>query len=397
MPSRRHVLAGSCCGLLTGLVPGLGHAALPPQRRLVVIILRGGMDGLHAVPPVGDADYAPARGAMALSRDEVAALDGRFGLHPALAPLLPYWRKRELAIVHAVASPYREHSHFDAQDLLEGGGVRPHEKSDGWLNRALGRAGSAKGAALAVAQGLPLILRGDAPASSWAPSPLPGLPPDLIGRISALYAGDSLLAGAFEEGVQAAEMADNAMAAAEDDAMAGGRPAKHDFPDLALAAGRLLASADGPRVVVLELGGWDTHVGQGLAKGRMAGALDKLAGGLDALAKAMGPAWRETVVVAVSEFGRTVAANGTGGTDHGTGGVAFVLGGRVAGGRVLGQWPGLDGALLYQGRDLRPTTDLRAVFKAVLGDHLGMSRADLDTIVFPQSSAVPPLAGLIGA
>ena len=395
MPSRRQMLMGSGAGLLAALLPGVGFAALPGERRLVVVILRGGMDGLHAVAPVGDADYARARGAMALSPDQVIRLDGSFALHPALAPLVAYWLRRELAIVHAVASPYRERSHFDAQDLLEGGGTSPHQLSDGWLNRALVAAGAGKGTALAVAQDLPLILRGTAPAASWAPSPLPGLASGLIEKISALYAGDPALAAAFEEAVQASAMAEAVMAEDDEAAMAPARPKGQDFPALAQAAGRLLAAADGPRVAVLQLGGWDTHVGQGLDKGRLAEALGKLAGGLDGMALALGPAWRDTVVVAVSEFGRTVAANGTGGTDHGTGGLALLMGGRVAGGRVVGPWPGLAAAQLHQGRDLRPTTDLRAVLKGVLGDHLGIARTALDGAIFPDSGAIAPVGGLI--
>ncbi|MCR6632800.1 MAG: DUF1501 domain-containing protein [Magnetospirillum sp.] len=390
MPSRRELLAGAGAGLLLGLVPGLSVAALPGGRRLVVVLLRGGLDGLHAVPPIRDPDYAQARGSLALPEGEVLPLEAPFALHPALAPLLPYWQGSELAIVHAVASPYRERSHFDGQDMLEGGGTRPHELSDGWLNRALDSLGAGRGVALAVAQGLPLILRGATPASSWAPSPLPGLPAGLVEKVAALYAGDALLATAFEEGVQANVTAGEAMA---DEPPVRGR--LRDFPALAHAAGHLLAAAEGPRVAVLELGGWDTHAGQGLTQGRMADSLARLAGGLDALAKALGPAWRDAVVVAVSEFGRTVAANGTGGSDHGTGGVALVMGGRVAGGAVLGQWPGLAPNALYQGRDLRPTTDLRAVLKAVLRDHLGVGPATLDTTVFPHSAGVAPLAGLI--
>lgn len=392
MIRRRSFLAGLGAGVAAGLVPGLAVAALPGQRRLVVLLLRGGMDGLHAVPAIGDADYAQARGTLALPKDDLLPLDGLFALHPALAPLLPYWQAGELALVHAVASPYRDRSHFDAQDLLEGGGPRPHDHNDGWLNRALAAAGANRGMALAVAQGLPLILRGPAPASSWAPSPLPGLPSALVEKVAALYAGDSVLATAFEEGVQASVMASDAMA---DELVGGPRGKAHDFPALAHAAGHLLAAAEGPRVAVLELGGWDTHTGQGLIQGRMADTLAKLAGGLDALAKALGPAWRDTVVVAVSEFGRTVAANGTGGSDHGTAGLALVMGGSVAGGSVLGPWPGLGRAALHQGRDLRPATDLRAVLKAVLRDHLGIGTAALEATVFPQSAGVAPLARLI--
>jgi uncharacterized protein (DUF1501 family) len=394
MTSRRDFLAGMgmSLGLGASLLPGLALAALPGPRRLVVLLLRGGMDGLHAVPAIGDPDYAEARGPLALPGDELLPLDGLFALHPALAPLVPYWQAGELALVHAVASPYGERSHFDAQNVLEGGGARAHDHADGWLSRALATLGAGRGTALAVAQGLPLVLRGPAPASSWTPSPLPGLPSALVEKVAALYAGDPLLAQAFEEGVQAGIVADDAMA---DEPLLRNRP--HDFPALCRAAGHLLAAAEGPRVAVLELGGWDTHTAQGLTQGRMADSLGRLAGGLDALARSLGPVWRDTVVVAASEFGRTVAANGTGGSDHGTAGLALVLGGRVAGGTVLGTWPGLRSAALHQGRDLRPTTDLRAVFKAVLHGHLGITAAALDGTVFPNSATVAPLASLFRA
>lgn len=395
MPTtRRQLLMGGAAGLLLGLAPGLAAAGLPGEARLVVVLLRGGMDGLHAVPPVGDPDYARARGGLALPAEAAAPLDGRFGLHPALAPLLPYWQRRELAVVHAVASPYRARSHFDGQDLLESGGTVPHQRSDGWLNRALNVMAAEHNAALAIANGLPLILQGAAPASSWAPSPLPGLAPELVAKVKRLYATDPLLASAFEEGVQAGAMAEEAMSDPANTMAAPPRKGR-DFPTLAQAAGKLLAAADGPRVAVLELGGWDTHSGQGLATGRMADALAKLAGGLDALAQALGPAWANTVVVAATEFGRTVAANGTNGSDHGTASACLLLGGRVAGGKVLGAWPGLAPAALHEGRDLKPTTDLRAVLKGVLAEHLGAPRAALDGPIFPDSAAIAPLPGLV--
>lgn len=394
LPSRRTLLAGFGAGaLLTTLMPGLALADLPGQRRLVVLLLRGGMDGLHALPPVGDAAYQDARGTLALASADTIPLDGPFSLHPALSALLPYWQAEELAFAPAIATPYRERSHFDAQDMLESGGTHPHELPTGWLSRALATLNVERGTALAVVQGLPLILRGPAPASSWTPSPMPGLPPELIEKVAALYDGDAPLFHAFEEGVQTLEMADEALA---DDPMGpAGRQHPHDFPALAHAAGHLLAAAEGPRVAVLELGGWDTHVNQGLIQGRMAESLTRLGNGLDALVKGLGTAaWRDTIVVAVSEFGRAVAANGTGGSDHGTAGLALVMGGAVKGRKIHGRWPGLAPQALYQGRDLRPTTDLRAVLKAVLRDHLGVNSAALDNEIFPNSASVEPLTGL---
>ncbi|WP_172822766.1 DUF1501 domain-containing protein [Paramagnetospirillum marisnigri] len=368
-------------------------AAAEPSARLVVIVLRGGMDGLHAIPPLGDPDYVPARGGLALGPDSGApALAGPFHLHPALAPLLPLWQSRELAIVHAVASPYRERSHFDGQDVLESGGAKPHALSDGWLNRAVVELGGV--GAMAVRSSLPLLLRGSARAASWDQSPLPGLPPERVRALVALYAGDPLLAPAFEDGVQMEAFAAEALA--EDPMVMDGKPAKrsHAFPALATAAGRLMAAAEGPRMVVMELGGWDTHSGQ---MGRMVQPLAQLAEGITALAASLGPVWRRTVVVCVSEFGRTVAENGTGGSDHGTGGAMILAGGAVAGGRVIADWPGLAKEQRHQGRDLRPTLDGRAVFKGLLRDHFGLTARALDGVVFPGSAGLRPLDSLIRA
>ncbi|WP_206072584.1 DUF1501 domain-containing protein [Magnetospirillum sp. ME-1] len=384
--SRRAFLGASAA---FGFIPG-ALAAQSGDRRLVVVVLRGGMDGLHAVPPLGDPAYASARGGLALDSGSGAVrLDSTFALHPALAPLQPLWQARELAVVHAVASPYRERSHFDGQDVLESGAIRPHALNDGWLNRAVAARGNPP--ALAVGQTVPLLLRGAAKVSSWAPSPLPGLPQSRIAALRALYDGDPLLATAFEEGVQMEAFADSALAMEPE--MAGGkRKGASAFPALAAAAGSLMAAADGPRLMVMDLGGWDTHSGQ---LGRMNQPLGQLAEGINALARALGPAWKTTVVVAASEFGRTVAENGTGGSDHGTGGAMILAGGAVAGGKVFTDWPGLAKAQLHQGRDLRPTLDARAVFKAILRDHLGVAARALDGTIFPDSAGVRPVEGLV--
>lgn len=390
--NRRAFLAASAA---LGFVPSARAARLSDQR-LVVIVLRGAMDGLHAVPPLGDPDYAAARGGLALKEEGAVRLDSTFALHPALSPLQPLWQARELAVVHAVASPYRERSHFDGQDVLESGAAKPHALADGWLNRAVTALGNPP--ALAVAQALPLVLRGEAKATSWAPSPLPGLDPERVNRLRALYAGDPLLAAAFEEGVQMESFADEALSS--DDAMMGEamangtrkRKGNNAFPVLAGAAGTLMAAPDGPRVVVMELGGWDTHSAQ---MGRMNQPLGQLAQGIAALAKSLGPAWRTTMVVAASEFGRTVAENGTNGSDHGTGGAMILAGGALNGGTVFTDWPGLAKPALYQNRDLNPTTDGRAVFKALLHDHMGVAAKALDQTVFPDSAGVRPMNGLL--
>jgi uncharacterized protein (DUF1501 family) len=394
LPTRRRFLAGSAAAAsLVLAAPGLALAALPGDRRFVFIVLRGAMDGLHAVIPIGDRDYAAARGGLAMPLQGTVELDGFFVLHPALASLAPLYQRRELLVVHAVASPYRDRSHFDGQDVLESGATAPHYLSTGWVNRALKAADAGHAAGLAVSQGVPLALRGTVPVRSWAPSPLPGLSPEMVERIRALYAGDPQFTLAFEEGVQGEAFVATALA---DDMMGGPKPAGK-FPVLAEETGRLLAAPDGPRVAVMEVLGWDTHVGQGLDKGRMADVLAQLGDGLAAMAQAMGPAWRDTIVVCASEFGRTVAMNGTNGTDHGTATAVLVAGGAVAGGRVVARWPGLARDQLYQARDLAPTTDLRAVLKGLLRDHLRLPESALAQAVFPNSPGAAPLAGLVRA
>ena len=390
--SRRDLLlAGGATAWATWALPSWAQSV--PDRRFVFIILRGAMDGLHAIVPYGDPAYTSARGAMAFAPPGTGSplldLDGFYALHPALQPLQSLYKAGEFAAFHAVASPYRDRSHFDGQDVLESGGSAPHRLADGWLNRAL-IGGEKRLRPTAIGSAIPLILRGDAPAGAWAPSPLAGLDPAQVLRLATLYQGDPVLHLAFEEGVQMAAVAAEAVDAD------GSQPKGRKFAALASATGRLMAAAEGPRVVVMEAGGWDTHAGQGLENGRMAGALRDLADGIVALAQTTGPAWRRTIVVAASEFGRTVHSNGTGGTDHGTGGTVLLAGGALKGGRVIADWPGLGTANLHQGRDLKPTMDLRAVLKGVLSDHLQLASGNLNR-AFPGAESVPPIQGLIRA
>ena len=397
----RRVLLGrlAAAAALAGL-PRLSLAAAATDRRLVVVILRGALDGLAAVPPYGDRDYRAARGGLALaapgSADGIVDLDGFFGLNPALAPLHDFYARRELLVVHAVATPYRDRSHFDGQDLLENGTATPHQASSGWLNRAIGlMQGADRTTGLAVGQTVPLLLRGAMPVSSWAPSRLPALDDAFLDKVADLYRGDPLFAQALAESERSHGLAQQTLG---DDArpMMGGDRAQL-VKAVAGDAGKLLAAEDGPRVAVLEAYGWDTHANQGTDKGRLTTALAGLADGLTALAAGCGPAWGKTVVLAITEFGRTVAMNGTAGSDHGTASVALLLGGAVAGGKVVGTWPGLAADRLYQGRDLAPTGDLRAVAKAVLVGHLGLPRAAVEGAVFPRSAKVAALPQLLRA
>jgi uncharacterized protein (DUF1501 family) len=406
--ARRSLLLGAAAVTLAAGTSRLALAAADTDRRFVFVLLRGGMDGLAAVAPYGDSDYARLRGNLALAKpgetDGALDLDGFFALHPSFAAIHPWFKEGALLPVHAVATPYRERSHFDAQDLLENGAKTPHATNDGWLNRTLSLlpGGGERRLGLAVGQQVPLVLRGPVQVASWAPSNIPAAQPGFLDLVREIYKGDKLFASALANGIAAS---DGASMALGDDMKTMGKPPANGAANgaprpaaavtLATAAGKMLAEANGPRIAVLELGGWDTHAGQGAARGRFAGAASVLADSLVALRTSLGPAWRDTVIAIATEFGRTAAVNGTGGTDHGTAGAAFLAGGAVAGGRVAGKWPGLASDKLYQTRDLAPTTDLRAVLKGALRDHLRLPPAKLDTAIFKDSGDAPPLAGLI--
>jgi uncharacterized protein (DUF1501 family) len=361
-----------------------GTDAAPDDARFVFVLLRGGLDGLAAVPAIGDADFAAVRGPLAQFGAPSLPLDGTpFALHPVLTALHGLYRGGELAVVHATGLAYSERSHFDAQQVLESGGSRPHELTTGWLGRALAARGYRTGLALTTA--VPLVLRGSERVDTWAPSTLPEPSHDLLARLESLYAEDAPLAQAL-----ARAKALHAMPGMNEGANAVGRAAAIT---LARKCGEMVGAAQGPRVAVLEMGGWDTHANQAAPAGALANNLRTLDAALAALREAMpAAAWQRSVVVVATEFGREVAVNGTQGTDHGSGGAAFVLGGAVRGGRVLADWPGLSRAQRYEGRDLRVTTDLRAVFKGVLGDHLRLPSAVIEQTVFPGSGAVRALA-----
>ena len=374
---RRFLAAGSAATLLTlwsshGMAKAMGTG--PQDRRLLVVMLRGALDGLHAVVPQGDADYARLRGALA--PQQVLTLDNGFALHPALAFSRELYAQGQWAPLLAVAPPYRQRSHFEAQDCVENGTLKPGGANTGWLNRCVASMHGVE--ALSVGAVTPLIARGPGEVMAWSP-PLPdGVNPVLAHQLQALYAADATLAAPF-----ARALAEQGMA-----------PERTDGAQLVQAmqaAADFMGRADGPRVGFVEDSGWDTHANQAQVLQRKLAELDA---GLRAFHDHAGGAWRDTAVVVVTEFGRTAAVNGTGGTDHGTGGVAFLAGGAVRGGRLLGDWPGLSPSALNEGRDLRATTDMRALFKGLLRDHLGVSEAALETRVFPDSRGIKPLEKL---
>lgn len=387
MLTRRFMLQS---GLALGVAPGLGlkyaYAATPGARRLVVIILRGAMDGLSVVVPYGDPDYERQRDKLALHvGTDARKLDATFALHDAMAEFGTGFAQNEALAVHAVASPARGRSHFDSQNVLETGGVAPYALSSGWLNRAL--ALLPRSSAIGVTTGLPALLQGPAKVGSWSPSRLPQAQGDIADRIAQMYESDAELHTAFTEA-----QALNLLAKGAGDMTMGAGVNGKPLTQLATVAAKLMSAADGPQFVVLERGGWDTHANQ-------AGVLRNSLGDLDAacaaLKSGLGPLWSKTAVLAITEFGRTVAVNGTNGTDHGTASCALLYGGAVRGGRVVGDWPGLAKPKLFEGRDLFPTTDLRGVIKGVLADHIGLDARALGTSVFPDSIAVAPMAGLI--
>ena len=390
---RRTFLQSALAAPLVAALPRLVFADVDTDARFVLVILRGALDGLAAVPAYGDGGYAAKRGALAITAPQ-HRLDGLFALNPGLPHLHERYLAKELVVFHAVASPYRERSHFDGQNLLENGTTRAGLSHDGWLNRALAvlpaaRVRTSEELAVALSQNLPLVLRGDERVNSWAPSRLPPTDADTLQRIEDLYSTDPY----FAQRLQAALMANDV--AGGGGMMAGNRDPLGQFDQIAAAAARLLAPANGARIAVLEASGWDTHANQGADQGQLANRLRALDAGLDTLRTTLGPVWNRTAVMIATEFGRTVAVNGTRGTDHGTATCAFLTGGAVAGGRVVADWPGLATSSLYQGRDLQPTLDLRSVFKAVLAEHLNVGESDLETEVFPDSAAARPMAGLI--
>jgi uncharacterized protein (DUF1501 family) len=403
-PTRRELLLASGTLFAWAHLPRLAHAE-GRDPRFLAIILRGALDGLAIVAPVGDPDWVKLRGDNALTFDGKVAplkLNDFFALNPAMPNLQRMFAANEAIIVHACATPYRERSHFDGQDLLESGLPKPVPSDSGWLNRALaglapgGRVDPKGSKVFAVGPVTPLVVRGPAPVLSWSPQRIMPASDDTVQRLLDLYNhSDPKLAGVLEENSKLSAI-EQAGDMAQKPGGAGPAQARAYFVEAAGNAAKFLAQPDGPRVGGLALDGWDTHVNEGIATGRLSQLLGSLDDALAAVKANMGPAWQETVVVLATEFGRTAHINGTDGTDHGTATVALLAGGALKGGRVIADWPGLKSADLYENRDLKPTTDLRAVLKGVLKDHLRADERVLAQSVFPGSDGVKPMAGLVG-
>jgi len=401
--SRRELLLGSGTLFAWAHLPKLARAE-SRDPRFLTIILRGALDGLATVAPVGDPDWLALRAENALTLDGKTAalkLDDFFALNPAMPNLHAMFRAKQAIVVHASATPYRDRSHFDGQDLLESGLPRAGASESGWLNRALtgltsaGRVDPRGSRVFAVGPVTPLVVRGPAPVLSWSPQRVMPASEDTVQRLLTLYRDcDAKLASVLEDNSNLGA-AMGQPGTAQKPGIVGPGQVRAYFADAAGTAAKYLAQPDGPRVGALALDGWDTHFNEGIAQGRLSQLLGALDDALAAIKTNMGPAWRDTVVALATEFGRTARINGTAGTDHGTATIALLVGGALKGGRVIADWPGLKPADLYQDRDLKPTTDLRAVLTGVLRDHLRADEKALAHTVFPGSEAVTPMAGLV--
>ena len=405
--SRRDMLLGSGALFAWAFLPKLARAE-GRDPRFLTIVLRGALDGLAAVAPVGDPDWLALRGDDALtlgSKTPALKLDEFFALNPAMPNLHAMFTAKEAIVVHACATSYRERSHFDGQDILESGVERPGAAKTGWLNRLLAglapadHVNSNGGRAFSVGPVTPLVVRGPAPVLSWSPRRIMPASDDTITRLIALYhRTDPDFARVLEGSAKLTRLVrEHGVEGKPSSEITGPSVAKLRayFAEAVGAAAKFLAEPDGPRVGALALDGWDTHFNEGIARGQLATLLGALDGALAAAKQNMGPAWRETVIVLLTEFGRTAHINGTLGTDHGTATVALLVGGALKGGRVIADWPGLKPPQLLDDRDLKPTIDVRAVLKGVLKDHLRANERVLAADVFPSSTEIKPVAGLV--
>lgn len=397
MITRRDTLKSVAALGLAGALPSRAlTASAETDRRLVVIVLRGGMDGLGAVPAIGDPDFASVRGQLgdgsAPRGGDAFSLDGTFGLHASLPTLHAMWRDGDLAVAHAVHSVSRNRSHFDAQDLLETGLNHLSSTSSGWLNRALAWYGEpSRRMGLASGYAIPVIMTGANGVRIWSPRRLPEADGALLSVLGQMGSGDAPLRDAIREGADSVER-DRRLLGAD---AATSHPSIRDLEaitQLARATGRFLGEPDGPRIATFDIDGWDTHASQTIYFSYRMPVLD---GAVAALKQGLGPAWEKTAVAVVTEFGRTVRPNGTTGTDHGTATAALIAGGAVKGGKVHADWPGLKARDLHENRDLKPTMDIRSVFKALLIQHMAMDPDFVERTVFPESDFARPVPGLV--
>ncbi|UZK67377.1 DUF1501 domain-containing protein [Sphingomonas sp. M1-B02] len=379
---RSFVALGASAIVSSGLGAKMVLARANTERRFVFIIQRGAADGLGTLAPVGDPAFVAQRGLLAQDFVNAPKLDSMFALHPSMTTVNGLYRAKQALFVHAVASPYRDRSHFDGQNVLETGGSAAYALKDGWLNRLLSLL-PADEKAIALAATIPMALRGKVEVASYAPSALPDASDDLLARVTAMYQGDPQLHAVWEQAT-ATRMLTSDMAADN------GRNAAATG---SLAA-KLLAAEGGARIAMIETGGWDTHAQQ---RGRLGAQLKGLDAMIGAIQSGLGPLWANTMVVVATEFGRTVKVNGTQGTDHGTGSMAMLLGGAVNGGRVVADWPGLSDAALYEGRDLKPTVGLDTVLNSAVASHFDLLPVRSAAKLFPDMRSARVMGDLVRA
>jgi uncharacterized protein (DUF1501 family) len=382
--NRRGFVLGSAALAAAGLVSRAAFARAATDRRFVFVIQRGAADGLGTVAPVGDPDFVSQRGALAQDFAEAAKLDSMFALHPQMPTLAGLFQEKEALLIHAVASPYRDRSHFDGQNVLETGGSGAYRVKDGWLNRLLPLLPEGEARAMAVAATVPMALRGPTEVASYAPSNLPQVSDDLLARVATLYANDAQLHALWSEAMSTRTLTSD---------MDGQGGQQNGAATGALAA-KLLAADNGARVAMIETTGWDTHAQQPVRLGNQLRGLDAMLG---ALKTGLGPLWANTMVLVATEFGRTVRVNGTLGTDHGTASCAMLIGGAVNGGRVAADWPGLRDGALYEGRDLRPTTALDAVIASATAEHFRLDGTRVGKTLFPETTGMALIPGVARA
>jgi uncharacterized protein (DUF1501 family) len=365
--------------------PIVSFAKADTDRRFVFIIQRGAADGLNIVVPYADPNYLKLRGNLAIEVAAPMKLDGTFALHPALTQVRKLYAEKEAIFLHAVASPYRDRSHFDGQNVLESGSKIPYQLKSGWMNRLLGLLPRDGKDGIAFSSAVPLAMQGAFDVTTYAPSSLPEANEDLLMRVQQLYATDRQLNPLWTSALEARGMASGQMK--------GGDKRQNDAALGKIAAG-FLAAPTGPRVAMIETSGWDTHSGQNERLERQLRGLDALIGGLK---EGMGSAWSQTVVLVATEFGRTAAANGTGGTDHGTASAAMLLGDAVQGGRIVSDWLGLASSSLFEGRDLQPTLGLDALISNVCAQTFKLDTELAQKIMFPYAVGKNAMSTLLRA
>ncbi|WP_423601955.1 DUF1501 domain-containing protein [Sphingomonas sp. MS122] len=380
---RNFIVTGAAGALSLGFAPRLAFAQAATDKRFVFIIQRGAADGLGTLAPVGDPAFAAQRGVLAEEFAQGTKLDAMFALHPNLKNVAQLYAAKEALFVHAVASPYRDRSHFDAQNVLETGGTSAYQLKDGWLNRLLAVLPDEERKAIAVAATIPMAMRGKVEVTSYAPSALPDASDDLLARVTSLYAEDPQLHALWQQATATRTLTSDLGANGGRNAAATG----------ALAA-KLLTADNGARIAMIETGGWDTHAGQ---RGRLGNQLNGLDQMIASLRSGLGPLWSKTMVLVATEFGRTVKVNGTQGTDHGTASVAWLLGGAVKGGRVMADWPGLSDAALFEGRDLKPTAGLDTVIGSAVASHFAIDPQRAMPTLFPDQKSARLIDGLVRA